>query len=179
MGVFSRSNTILFWEITEIYGRHNSKNGCLTVEESEKSMMKSFLDKGNVVAVVGATINKEKFGYKVYKVVKKAGFKVYPVNPKYQEVDGDRCYASLKEVPEKPDVVITIVPPKVTEEIVRQCKELGIGKVWMQPGSESEKAISYCHKNGIEVVHHACFVVDGLKGSFDEELSAPKWELPK
>ncbi len=145
----------------------------------DKSSFASFLDKRNVVAVVGATINKQKFGYKVYKVVRESGFKVYPVNPKYDKIDGDRCYASLKEIPERPDVVITVVPPKVTEKVVRQCKELGISKVWMQPGSESEDAISYCERNGIKVVHHACFVVDGLGRAFDEEMFAPKWELPK
>ena len=142
---------------------------------SEKVISKEFLDRGNKIAVVGATVNKEKFGYKVYKSVKGLGFTVYPVNPKYEEIDGDKCYSSLKDLPEKPDVVITVVPPRVTEKIVRQCKELGIKRVWMQPGSESEEAISYCRENGIKVVHHACFVVDGLETSFDEAIAAPKW----
>ena len=113
---------------------------------SEKVISKEFLDRGNKIAVVGATVNKEKFGYKVYKAVKGLGFTVYPVNPKYEEIDGDKCYSSLKDLPEKPDVVITVVPPRVTEKIVRQCKELGIKRVWMQPGSESEEAISYCER---------------------------------
>ncbi len=146
---------------------------------SEKQSMSAFLDKRNVIAVVGATINKEKYGYKVYKAVKGSGFTVYPVNPKYSSIEGEKCYASLKDLPQKPDVVITIVPPKVTEEIVKQCKGLKISRVWMQPGSESEEAISYCKRDGIEVIHHACFVVDGLKGSFDEKIAAPKWEIPK
>jgi len=145
----------------------------------EKSLMYRFLDRENVIAVLGATINKEKFGYKIYKVVKESGFTVYPVNPKYDEIDGDKCYHGLKELPKKPDVVITVVPPSVTEDIVRQCKELGINRVWMQPGSESDEAISYCKENGIEVIYHACFVVDGLKKAFDEKNTSPKWELPK
>ncbi len=145
----------------------------------EKQLMNRFLDKRSVIAVVGATINKEKFGYKVYKAVKESGYTVYPINQKYDKINGDACYPRLKELPKKPDVVITIVPPAVTEEIVKQCKELGIKKVWMQPGSESEEAISFCKENGIDVIYHVCFVVDGLKKTFEEEDVSPKWELPK
>ena len=56
------------------------------------------------------------------------------------------------------DVVDTVVPPHITEQIVKECKELGITKVWMQPGSESEKAIIFCKDNGIEVVYDDCIM---------------------
>jgi predicted CoA-binding protein len=52
--------------------------------------------------------------------------------------------------------VDTVVPPAVTEKIVVECKELGIARVWMQPGSESEKAINFCAENNIKVVHDMC-----------------------
>ena len=133
-----------------------------------------FLSKKNVIAVVGATVNKEKFGYKVFMALRKMGFKVYPVNPKYSEIEGTPCYPSIGDLPEKPDVVITVVPPRVTEEVVRKCAELGIDKVWMQPGSESEKAIEFCEEKGIKVVHGTCFIVDGLSASFDELLLMPQ-----
>ena len=129
--------------------------------------IKIFLNKKNTIGFVGATIQKEKWGYKKYKEIKDAGFKVYPVNPKYDEVDGDKCFPNLKSLlqflKEKPDFVITIVPPKVTEKIVEQCKIFGIDKIWMQPGSESEKAIKFCEENGIEVVHGICIVIDALR----------------
>ncbi len=125
-----------------------------------------FLGKDNIIAVVGATINKEKWGYKVYKALKRAFPVVYAVNPKYKEIEKDKCYPGLKSLPEKPDVVITVVPPKITGTVVKVCRELGISKVWMQPGSESKKAVGFCKKNMIEVVYNACFVVDGLKTKF-------------
>jgi predicted CoA-binding protein len=62
---------------------------------------------------------------------------------------GDKCYPSLENLPVKPNVVDVVVPPKVTEHTVEICKKLGIMKVWMQPGSESEKAIKFCEKNNI------------------------------
>jgi len=127
--------------------------------------LNSFLSKQNLFAIVGASPNKEKWGYKIYKKLKESGFSLFLINPSYDSIEDDKCYPDLKSLPEKPDVVITFVPPKITESIAEECKELGIKKVWMQPGSESEKAIRFCEENGIEVIHHACFVVDGLKES--------------
>ena len=129
--------------------------------------IKDFLNIKYTFGFIGATNQKEKWGYKKYKKLKDEGFKVYPINPKYDHVDGDRCFPDLKSLVEslnkKPDIVITIIPPKVTEKIVEQCKIFGIKKIWMQPGSESEKAIESCNKNGIEVVYGVCIVVDALK----------------
>jgi len=128
--------------------------------------VRSFLRKENVMAVVGVTTKPEKWGYRVYRTLRESFPRVYAVNPKYKKIVGDKCYASLKSLPEKPDVVITVVPPEVTEDVVKSCRELGIRMVWMQPGSESKKAIEFCGRNGIECMHSACFVVDGLKKRF-------------
>ncbi|RZN39267.1 MAG: CoA-binding protein [Methanophagales archaeon ANME-1-THS] len=122
-------------------------------------LIKEFLRKENVFAVVGVSSNPEKYGHLVYKDLKEAGYTVYPINPHIDEVLGDHCYHSLSELPERPDVVDTVVPPHVTEEIVEECKELGIARVWMQPGSESEKAIEFCRQNNIKVVHDLCVMV--------------------
>jgi len=123
------------------------------------NLIKDFLRKQNVFAVVGVSQNPAKYGHQVYKDLKEAGYVVYAVNPNINEVLGDRCYHSLNELPEKPDVVDTVVPPIVTEKIVKECKELEIERVWMQPGSESEHAIRFCEENNIKVVHDVCVMV--------------------
>ena len=123
------------------------------------NLITDFLRKQNVFAVVGVSKNPSKYGHQVYKDLKEAGYVVYPVNPSLDEILGDRCYHSLSELPEKTDVVDTVVPPAVTEGIVKECKELGIARVWMQPGSESEKAINFCMRNNINVVHDVCVMV--------------------
>ncbi|MCK4335495.1 MAG: CoA-binding protein [Candidatus Aenigmarchaeota archaeon] len=123
----------------------------------------NFLRRGNTIAVVGVSANPEKWGYRIYKTLKQRFREVYPVNPKYREIEGDECYPDLKSLPQKPDVVITVVPPKIVEKVVKTAKELGIRKVWMQPGSESGEAINFCENNGIICMHNACFVMDGLK----------------
>ncbi|NIR86980.1 CoA-binding protein [Candidatus Bathyarchaeota archaeon] len=125
-----------------------------------KELVKKFLNKRNIFAVVGASRDPEKYGYQVYKDLKEAGYEVYPVNPNADKILGDRCYPNLGDLPTKPDVVDVVVPPKVTEEIVKACKRLGITKVWMQPGSESETAIKFCDENGIDVVYGVCVMVE-------------------
>jgi predicted CoA-binding protein len=104
----------------------------------KEETVKAFLDKQNIFAVVGASRDPRKYGYQVYKDLRKAGYKVYPVNPNAEEILGSKCYSSLENLPVKPDVVDIVVPPEVAEEAVKACKSLGITKVWMQPGSESE-----------------------------------------
>jgi predicted CoA-binding protein len=126
----------------------------------DEKLIMEFLDKKNVFAVIGASRNPEKYGHQVYKDLRNAGYKVYPVNPNAKDILGDTCYANLESLPVKPDVADLVVPPKVTEQTVRNCKKLGITKVWMQPGSESETAIGFCRENDIEIVHGVCVMVE-------------------
>lgn len=126
-------------------------------------MFSDFFNRKNTIALVGASRDQEKFGYRIYKAILNAGYEIYPINPNAYEIDGKKCYPSLASLPKKPDVVITIVPPKITEKIVEEAAKLKIKKVWMQPGSESKKAIEFCKQNKIEVIAKMCFVLDGLK----------------
>jgi len=112
--------------------------------------------KSKSFAVVGATSKTHKFGYLVFKRLKSLGKSIYPIHPQEKEIDGIKAYKSLSELPEVPEAVDIIVPPSVTEKVVRQCKELGIKKVWMQPGAESPDAIKFCEENGIDVIYNDC-----------------------
>lgn len=114
-------------------------------------------------AVVGASNNKEKYGYKVMLSLKELGFEVIPINPKEKEILGEKSYPTLTGAVNNDnviDTVIFVVPPKITEEIVKEVNELDILKVWMQPGSESKDAINFCKENEIEVVYNSCIMVD-------------------
>ena len=123
-------------------------------------MIKGFLYRENIFAVAGASRNPEKYGHQVYRDLRNAGYRVYCVNPNADEVLGDKCYPSLEVLPVKPDVVDIVVPPKITEQLVKTCKKLGITKVWMQPGSESEIAIKFCEENSIDLVYGVCVMVE-------------------
>jgi hypothetical protein len=126
----------------------------------DQELIRTFLNKKNIFAVVGASRDPKKYGYQVYKDLKNAGYEVYAVNPNAEDILGDKCYPRLENLPVKPAVVDIVVPPKVTEHTVETCKKLGITKVWMQPGSESETAIKFCEENGIDIVHGVCVMVE-------------------
>jgi predicted CoA-binding protein len=107
-------------------------------------------------AIVGATDNTKKYGYQIFKNLKSRGYEVYPVNPGLKELEEVKCYPSLADIPVKVDVVDFVVPPKVTEAVLKECQRLGLNHIWLQPGSESEAAIAFCHENNLKVVHDIC-----------------------
>jgi len=126
----------------------------------KQELIQRFLEKRNIFAVVGASKNPSKYGHQVYRDLRNAGYAVYAVNPKADEILGDKCYPNLESLPLKPDVVDFVVPPEITEQVVKSYKSLGVRKVWMQPGSESEESIKFCEDNSIEVVHGVCVMVE-------------------
>jgi len=117
------------------------------------------IDKDFFYAVVGASNNKEKYGYKVFKDVLDAGYKVIPINPTEKEILGKKVYPTLSQVKKKIDVVIFVTPPVVTEKVLSEVKELKIKNVWMQPWAQSDTAIEFCKKNKIECIHDACIMI--------------------
>lgn len=109
-----------------------------------------------VWAVLGVSRDTGKFGYKVYKRLLDKGYTVYAINPNMTELEGQKVYASLKELPEVPQVVNFVVPPGVTRTAVEEAKELGVGYLWMQPGSADPKAIKSAEKAGLVVISNQC-----------------------
>ena len=98
----------------------------------------NFINKNFRYTLVGATTNQAKYGYRALKDLSNAGFSIVGVNPNYQEIEGIKIYPTLKEVPQKPEVVIFVVPLEVGLKILDEVAELDIKKVWFQPGAESE-----------------------------------------
>ena len=120
----------------------------------------NFLDNKNTFGVIGATINKEKYGYKVFKSLIASGYTVYPINPNYKKIDDTTCYPSLNNVNKKIDVVVTVVPPDVTLNIIEEMNNLKIKKLWMQVGSESDEAIEICKQYNIDEIHGTCIMLN-------------------
>ena len=123
-----------------------------------QDLIKEFMSQKKF-AIVGATDNTKKYGYEIFKNLKRRGYEVYPVNPRLKELEGSKCYPSLADIPVKVDVVDFVVPPQATEVVLKECKRLGLDCIWLQPGSESEAAIDFCHKNDLKVVHSVCVML--------------------
>ena len=111
-------------------------------------------------AVVGFSEDPLKYGNILFWDLQRAGYQVYPFNIRGGIVGGEKVFRSLSDVPETIDVVDVVVPPHQACQIVLECVEIGIGRVWFQPGAESLKAIELCEDNGIQVIYNACAMVE-------------------
>ncbi len=110
-------------------------------------------------AVVGATQKKDKFGYQMFKALLDNGNTVYPVSPKYEEIDGVKAYKSIKDIPEKIDVVGFIVNPEAGLKLIQDVIDLGIKNIWMQPGTRDPRIVKIATDNDINVVF-SCVMVE-------------------
>lgn len=120
------------------------------------------------VAVVGVSDKRDTGCNLTYRKFKENGYQVYAVNPRITTYENDTCYPDLRSIPEKVDAVFVLANPKVTDQIVQQCVELGIKHVWMhcmmgtKPGlaagasSVSQSAVDLCKANGIAVIPGSC-----------------------
>ena len=123
-------------------------------------VFKNFINPDYIYAIVGATQNKEKYGYKVLMDLKNKGYKVVAVNPKYKEVGGVNCYPSLLDLDDRPDVVVLVVGEKNAQKVVRDCVDLNLTKIWFQPGSEYDKAVELAQKANFDIVIGECIMVE-------------------
>ncbi|OGY41352.1 MAG: hypothetical protein A2Y67_01285 [Candidatus Buchananbacteria bacterium RBG_13_39_9] len=121
---------------------------------------KDFINKDFIYAIVGATANKNKYGYKILVDLKNKGFKVVPVNPKYEEIAGLSCSPDLISMEERPDVVVLIVGQENAPEIVKECIKLNLNKLWFQPGSEFHQAVQIAKSAGFKIMVGKCIMVE-------------------
>ena len=110
-------------------------------------------------AVVGASDDRSKFGNITFRELKRRGKKVFPVNRKAAEVEGETAYPTLADLPEHVDCALIVVPPKQSENVVRDADEAGIDSVWFQPGAESLAALAYCEAHGMVAVSGHCILM--------------------
>ncbi|NLY43979.1 MAG: CoA-binding protein [Clostridiaceae bacterium] len=110
-------------------------------------------------AVVGASENRDKYGYKIFKKLKSNGYTVYPVNPNYEQIEGEKCYASVLDLPEVPDVVDMVVAPKHGMKVIEEAAEKGIKNIWFQPGTFNDEIIKLAEEKGLNTVQ-ACVLVE-------------------
>ena len=133
-----------------------------------KKSIQAFID-DKMLAVVGASPNKENFGkYLIQELVKK-GYSPIPVNPKYDEVEGIKTVATIKDLPPEVENVIIATPPSLSNEIAEQSTGTHVKRVWLirgvGKGSFTEEAQMKYIENGIEVVYGFCpmmFLGEGM-----------------
>ena len=122
-----------------------------------REVLDEFL-RGQRWAVVGASEDRAKFGNVTFRELQRRGKRVYPINKKAAQIEGEICYPSLSALPEPVERLLIVVPPRQSEAVVKEAAEAGIDSVWFQPGAESEAALAYCESRGMVAVSGHCIL---------------------
>jgi predicted CoA-binding protein len=111
-----------------------------------------------VVAVIGASSNRHKFGNRAVRAFRQQGYTVVPINPHEAEVEGLTAYASVLDVPGPIDMASLYVPPHIGEQLIGDIAKKGIPEEWLNPGAESDELIARARALHIQPIV-ACSVV--------------------
>jgi predicted CoA-binding protein len=111
-----------------------------------------------VVAVIGASSNRQKFGNRAVRAFQQQGYTVIPINPHEAEIEGLKAYASVLDVPGPIDMASIYVPPDVGERIIDEIARKQIPEVWLNPGADSEGLIARARALQIQPIV-ACSVI--------------------
>ncbi len=108
------------------------------------------------IAVVGLSNDPEKPSNEVGSYLKEQGYRVIPVNPKEEEVLGERAYETVEQIPEEVDVVDVFLPPEKTPEAAEDAVRAGAKTLWLQEGIESEEARRIAEEGGLAYIENRC-----------------------
>jgi uncharacterized protein len=112
------------------------------------------------IAVAGVSRDRNQPANAIFRRLRDTGHEVVPINPKAEEVEGQRCYADLASAPGTIDAVMVVTHPSMSAEVVRQAGERGITRVWFHrsfgDGSVSAEAVAECEARGIAPIVGGC-----------------------
>lgn len=141
-----------------------------------RAAIQKFLSQ-KTLAVIGASRSKQKFSYRMYKELIAKGYQVFPVNPNTNKIDGEPCFDSIKSLPKPVDGVVIVVSPDQTDKIINEVMDAGIRHVWIQQGAETQAAIDFFEKKGINVIHHQCILMFAEPAAFPHNAHRCIWGI--
>ena len=112
----------------------------------------------NTIAIIGASADRSKFGNIAVRAFVRQGFTVYPVNPKEAVIEGLPAFASIAEVPVRPNLISVYLPPPVVLKVLPAIAARGCEELWLNPGTESDEVLAAAEKLGLNVIQ-ACSIV--------------------
>ena len=124
--------------------------------------IKELFISSRVIALVGASNDKEKESNKVMRFLQRAGYKVIPVNPTCINnfIHGEKVYGSLTDIEQKVDIVDVFRPSEEAEEIANQTIKIGANALWLQLNIKSDKAKDLVMKNKIYYISNKCTKIE-------------------
>ena len=111
------------------------------------------------LAVAGVSRNPKKFGNMVYRTLKEKGYRILPINPNADSIEGDPCFRSIADLPSDISMLLVVTHKRDTADIIKQAIEKGFRHVWIQHGCETEEALQIAQENNINLVSGACIMM--------------------
>jgi hypothetical protein len=109
-------------------------------------------------AVIGASNDRRKYGNKAFRALRERGFTVWPVNPTESEVEGAPAFKSIRDVPERPEMVTLYVRPEVVMKILPDIAAKGCDELWLNPGTDSDEVLRKAEELKLIVIQ-ACTII--------------------
>ncbi len=115
------------------------------------------------IAIVGASTNPERASNGIMKFLQKNGYKCFPVNPKEDEILGEKVYRNLSDIPEHIDIVDVFRKSEAVPPIVEEAVAINAGFIWLQEHVYSEEAREIAERNNIPIVMDVCIFKEILR----------------
>ena len=122
-------------------------------------MLELLKNKNNVIALIGATNDKNKYGNKILLDLISKKHKVVPINPKEEIIAGLKTYKNVSEMSEKPSIINFVVPPEVGLKVTKDLVGGGYNNYWYQPGAESQEISNYLKSKNRNCIDDKCIMV--------------------
>jgi len=128
----------------------------MPVDRLTDEEVRGILTKYRKIALIGASPKPERDSNEVMRYLIEKGYEVYPVNPRYSEVLGRKCYPSVLDIPDEVEIVDLFVRPEFTMDYVEQAIEKGAKVVWFQFNTYNREAFKKAKEAGLIAVAHRC-----------------------
>lgn len=128
-------------------------------ENPSKEKLQEILSEAKTIAVVGLSKNEEKTAYQISKIMQEQGYRIIPVNPSVDEVLGEKAYPTLRDVPEKIDIINVFRRPEHLPDVAKDAAETDCKVFWAQRGIINEEAYHYLKERDFTVIMDLCIKV--------------------
>lgn len=114
------------------------------------------------IAIIGASTDRAKFGNKAVRAFQQRGFTVYPVNPKESEIEGLPAFATIRDVPARPDQISVYLPPPVLVRVLPDIAAVGCDELWLNPGTDTPEIVAEARRLGLNPITECSIVAIGV-----------------
>jgi uncharacterized protein len=130
----------------------------MPIEDDKR--IKDILMAARTIAVVGASSKPLRDSHRIMQYLKREGYIVVPVNPTYQEIEGEKCFPDLASIQRSIDIVDVFRNPEAVDAIVEEAIAVHVKTLWLQLGVVNAAAARKAEHAGLQVIMNHCIAID-------------------